>query len=122
MLFATINEINEIIHSMPWIDFEIDSFSIKGLDVLGYIDYYEPYKIKIHFHDVFAVLAPVSWKTNTTNDNVLYILEGKKSKKFNIKHHIEVGYIIFQFVPEDYPGDFNPTIVAKQISYELHDV
>jgi len=114
-----IKEINNIVKSQLWFEFEIIKNSSKLLKVRGGLDIFDidsPYELIIEFYDVFYIESLMTWQTNTSK-NFLRLIKGNEAYKINKEIQVEQGYLIFEFLADDYDKGF--IIIAKNIGYKI---
>ncbi|EGO62751.1 hypothetical protein [Acetonema longum] len=111
-------EINSFIQQQMWLDFEVIQYIRNKLTVIGSIDISNPHDLEIHFEDISFVSLPIEWKTDTSK-TALLLLEGEAAILLNKRFHVQQGYHIFKFTPEDYPEDFGCYVGARAISYQI---
>lgn len=113
-----VDEINSFIMQNLWMDFEVMQYVGNEVIIMGSIDISNPHDIEISFRDVFFISVLMEWKTDTSK-KILEIVDGEQAVNINRKFHVEQGYHIFKFVPEDYDSNFGCFIAAKEINYSL---
>jgi len=119
-LKQVVDEINKLIQTQPWFDFEIMSLE-DDLKVVGGLDLFYPtsddYDLLITFSNVFYISSLMNWRTDTSK-NSLRVLESEEFFAMNIKHQIEQGNYVFIISAEDHEEGLY-YIVAENISYEI---
>jgi hypothetical protein len=109
-------EINAVLKTKPWFDFEVMEYVGYNLVVMGGIDTSAPHSLEIKFKDVFFVSLPMCWGTDTSIAP-LTIVTREAALEINEKFRVEQGNHIFSFRPEDYPFGFGCLIGSKGISF-----
>ena len=119
-LKQVVDEINKLIQTQPWFDFEIMSLE-DDLKVVGGLDLFYPtsddYDLLITFSNVFYISSLMSWRTDTSK-KFLRVLENEEFFAMNIKHQIEQGNYVFIISAEDHEEGLY-YIVAENISYKI---
>jgi len=113
-----VEEINRIVRI--WFEFEIINYSKKSLEIRGGLDIFDinsPYEFSIIFSDIFYLSSLITWQTDTSK-NFLRLIKGKEFLEINQKFKIEQGYLVFEFLVEDYE-DNKFIVVAKKIEYTI---
>jgi len=118
----TVDEINQLIQTQSWFDFDLLSYLKFELKIVGGIDIFYPLKIDsgdlvITFSNIFYISSLSGWSTDTSK-NCLKVLEGEEFYKMNIKYQVTQGNYIFIFSIEDYKEELF-YIIAENISYEI---
>ena len=119
-LKQVVDEINKLIQTQPWFDFEIMSLE-DDLKVVGGLDLFYPtsddYDLLITFSNVFYISSLMSWRTDTSK-KFLRVLENEEFFAMNIKHQIEQGNYVF-IISAEYHEEGLYYIVAENISYKI---
>lgn len=109
-----INEINEIISTKPWFDFELIELKNKTAKIIGSTDFSYFHEIEIVIEDVYYIQCPDNWKSDTTS-KVLVIPSLEDQRKINMLYEVEQGYTLIQFIAEDIGPIY---ISCKSINYD----
>jgi len=119
-LKQTVEEINALIQTQLWFDFEVMTLGYD-LKVAGGLDLFynapDDYDLLITFSNVFYISSLMSWRTDTSK-NCIRVLEGEEFSAMNKKHQITQGNYVFAISAEDYEDGLY-YIVAENISYEI---
>lgn len=106
VVLTDVGEIDRVLRSYPWMDLEIDTFQHGELVLRGGValDTSVTPDLFLHFEDVFFVIAPSAWKTDTET-TVLTAHDGSEALvPLKLPYRVDLGYQIFQLRPEDREG------------------
>lgn len=96
--------IDRVLRTYPWLDCEIQTFERGELLIVGGVDLHgPPPDVLIYFEDVFFMIAPCEWKTDTTQ-TVLSILGGEEENALRLDYGAGGEYTIYQMQAEDKRG------------------
>lgn len=116
----TVEEINNLVRTQAWFDFEIMSLNVD-FKIVGGLDLYyhapDDYDLLITFSKVFYISSLMNWNTDTSK-NFIKVLEGEEFYTINRKHQVELGNYVFAISVEDHEEGLY-YIVAEDISYEI---
>ena len=102
-LLTDAQEIDCVLRSYPWMDFELHTLVQGNLVLHGGValDATVSPDILLQFEDVFFVIAPRTWKTDTSM-TVLTAHDGSEAVvPLKLPFQVDLGYQIFQLRPED---------------------
>ena len=117
-VLKVVDEINAVLQSHGWMDFEVMEYGNYRLHLQGGIDRTVAHDVDIYFEGVFHLSLPMEWQTDTSAPS-LKLLGGQEAYAENIKFKVEQGHYVFRFTPEDYPNNFGCYISAKHVSYSI---
>jgi hypothetical protein len=109
-------ELNQVLTSFPWMDFEVWEYTQYRLTICGSLDTTRPGDVFIYFDDIAYVSLPFNWKTSTSQD-VFSLVSGPEARKLNIRFGVEIGHYNFKFVPEYMPNNTFCYVGAKSLSW-----
>lgn len=113
-----VEQINKIVKSNLWYDFEIISYDGYNLKIGGSTESLlmpnMKYNLEIIFSDIFFISSLSSWSADIVN-MPFTVLTGDEARDINLKYQVEQGYSIFQIAVEDHNRPL--LVIAGNISY-----
>ncbi|MES2569994.1 MAG: hypothetical protein V4710_08055 [Verrucomicrobiota bacterium] len=113
-ILETLEEIDAVLRSYPWLDMSIVSDDGRNVVIEGSLLESYPFEIRLVLHDVQCVCARRDWHTDTSRQVLCEVVD----PRFNQAYRIETGFRIFELTAEDVSSTMR--FVARRIHIEVH--